>query len=502
MEQFSQWFVEFFKQLAKDLWELISGFFIGIYNFILGNPIKYLQELSVASKTFQATDWIFTIIFLAIFIIVIALLFVIVVQLVMRYFRFSKIEHDKMTLLARYHELELKAKGGKLQTKKESATAPINFPSMNRAKQEQVRKGARFVKLANIDEKYKLSVLATPMQPDQKYTLPQLVSTFRNYAAYKHKLYYTEKTIAIFLAGMATSKTMILEGISGTGKTSLAYAFGKFISNDAAIIPVQPSWRDRYEMMGYLNEFTKKFNETEFLKAIYESLYRTDIQLIVLDEMNLARVEYYFADFLSVLELPNSEEWLVELVPEQIVGDPVLLKEGKIQIPENIWFIGTANKDDSTFAITDKVYDRASSIEMNEKAERFDAPATEAIPLAYDYLNALFLQAVEQHQLSPHMLDAITKLDTYITRTFEITFGNRIMKQLNVFVPVFMACGQDEVAGIDYIISRKIIRKFETLNLPFLQKELQELIVLFDRLFGKDQLKDSKKMILKYLKQI
>ena len=79
---------------------------------------------------------------------------------------------------------------------------------------------------------------------------------------------------------------------------------GKFLITIHLLSPVQPSWRDRAEMIGYLNEFTK-FNETDFLKAIYEATYRTDINFIVLDEMNLARIEYYFADFLSVLEMPN-----------------------------------------------------------------------------------------------------------------------------------------------------------------------------------------------------
>lgn len=500
MEQFSIWFVDFFEKLARNLWQAISGFFIGVYNLLIGDTITYFKDLSVASQQFRVFDWILTIVFLLIFIVVVAMIFVVIIQLLSRYFRFSKIEQEKMQLLHRYHQLEIKLKGMPQQHKAWNQSLPM--PNHKSARNDDRRKVARFVKLSGLDEKYKYSVLATPMPDSDKFSLPQMVTQFRNYAAYAHKLFYSEKTIAIFLSGMATSKTMILEGISGTGKTSLPYAFGKFISNDSAIISVQPSWRDRFEMMGYLNEFTKKFNETEFLKSIYESLYRTDVRLIVLDEMNLARVEYYFADFLSLLELPNPNEWLIDLVPEQIVGDPAQLKEGKLKIPQNIWFVGTANKDDSTFMITDKVYDRASSIEMNEKAEKFNAPETKPINLSHDYLEGLFSQALTQHSISPNMMASVIKLDAYITQTFEITFGNRIMKQLTTFVPVFMACGQDEVAGIDYIISRKIIRKFETLNLPFLQKELQELLTLTDRLFGKDKLADTKKMIKKYLKQI
>jgi len=251
-------------------------------------------------------------------------------------------------------------------------------------------------------------------------------------------------------------------------------------------------------MMGYLNDFTKKFNETEFLRALYEANYRSDLNLIVLDEMNLARIEYYFADFLALLELPNPDEWLVELVAEQTLTDPNRLKNGKIQIPTNVWFIGTANKDDSTFGITDKVYDRAGSIEMNNKAEKFEGRNLDGIHVSYDYLQQLFSEAKSRYAISQPTMDAIKKLDEFISKNFEITFGNRIMKQFENFIPVFIACGMDELAGIDYLITRKILRKFETLNLPFLKDELKELTKQFDELFGKDRLPRAKEMIVRY----
>ena len=221
-----------------------------------------------------------------------------------------------------------------------------------------------------------------------------------------------------------------------------------------------------------------------------------------LDEMNLARVEYYFADFLSLLELPNSNEWQLEVIAEQQIGDPVNLKEGKIKIPENVWFVGTANNDDSTFAITDKVYDRASSILMNEKAIPFPGIDLPQVNISYDYINNLFKEALTGYEISKANMNAITKLDDHISKTFQITFGNRIMRQLETFVPVYVACGRNEVEGIDYIIARKIIRKFETLNLPFLKKELEDLVIMFDNFFGKDKLKESKKMILKFINQV
>jgi Tfp pilus assembly protein PilE len=498
MSKFSAWFVAFFTEFFTDLWHIIKGFFAGIYRLIIGNPMKYINNLMVYSKEYTAVDWLLSLIFLVIFALLIVLVCLVIYQQLKRYIRFTKIEQDKMVLLNQMNLLERRIREGNVpsvQTPKVGSTPIVK-------KDTQRVKGNRFTKLNLIDEKYKYTVLPTLMTEKDRLSLSEIVSHFRNYAAFHHKLYYNEKVAAIFIAGLATSKILILEGISGTGKTSLPYVFGKFINNDANIISVQPSWRDRYEMMGYFNEFTKKFNETEFLSSVYEATYRTDVNLVVLDEMNLARVEYYFADFLSLLELPNSDEWQLEIVAEQQIGDPVHLKEGKIRIPENMWFIGTANNDDSTFAITDKVYDRASSISMNEKAVPFSGIDLPKITISYQYLKDLFDQALSTYQISKVHMDAIYKLDNHISKVFQITFGNRIMKQLETFVPVYVACGREEIEAIDYIIARKIIRKFETLNLPFMKKELEELVSLFDSLFGKNKLIESKTMILKFITQV
>ena len=85
------------------------------------------------------------------------------------------------------------------------------------------------------------------------------------------------------------------------------------------------------------------------LKKLYEARYTDEIYAIVLDEMNFARVEYYFADFLSQMELSPANRYL-EVVSDTWDDDPKLLNRGMLRIPENVWFIGTANNDDSTFA--------------------------------------------------------------------------------------------------------------------------------------------------------
>jgi len=361
---------------------------------------------------------------------------------------------------------------------------------------------SRFVKLIQVDKDYAGKDTHIYMEESDQASLPELVTRFVNFAAFALKLYYTPRMIMNFFAGMAASKVIILQGISGTGKTSLPYAMAKFFGNQASMISVQPSWRDRAEILGYLNEFTKRFNETDFLKALYEASYRKDVNLIVLDEMNLARIEYYFAEFLSIMEMPDSSEWKIDLVPDAKPSDPIKVVNGKIQVPLNVWFIGTANKDDSTFTITDKVYDRAIALEFVAKGEFFQAPETMPVNLSYSYLQELFDEAYYKYPVSRELLDKFSVLDKYVQNNFKIAFGNRIMVQLNKFIPVYVACGGNEEDGLDYIFANKVLRKFESLNLSFLRNEMDELITQIHKIFGKNAFPESVKFVKNLQKQI
>ncbi len=123
------------------------------------------------------------------------------------------------------------------------------------------------------------------------------------------RLYYSQQDIRAFLGGIAMSKLHILQGISGTGKTSLPIAFagalGRRGRENYKLVEVQAGWRDRQDLIGYYNFFEGTFYETEFLTALYEARcpeFRAQIYIIILDEMNLSRPEQYFVDFLSKLE--------------------------------------------------------------------------------------------------------------------------------------------------------------------------------------------------------
>lgn len=369
---------------------------------------------------------------------------------------------------------------------KPSAGAPIVQAVLSETK---LNIEHRFPKLTLVDEKY---ASLTPPEYDNEISLQEFAEGYRRYAASQMKLYYTPEIVRRFVAGMAASKLLILEGISGTGKTSLPYSFSRYLSNPSTIVSVQPSFRDRTELLGYFNEFSKRFNETEFLRALYEANYRPDPTLIVLDEMNLARIEYYFAEMLSVLEMPNKDEWVLDLVPTAWDGDPVKMDGGKIHVADSTWFIGTANNDDSTFTITDKVYDRAMPIELNERADAFECEVQPHCNVTAEHLEYLFQKAQVDYPISDELMDKMQKLDNYLITRFKLSFGNRIMKQLYDFIPVYVACGGTELGGMDYIVARKVLKKFESMNVTFVRDEITGLITYIDKLFGKAEMQDSK----------
>ena len=375
---------------------------------------------------------------------------------------------------------------GKLSAGAGGAGAPIVQAVLSEAK---LNIEHRFPKLTLVDEKY---AALTPPEYDNEISLQEFAEGYRRYAASQMKLYYTPEIVRRFVAGMAASKLLILEGISGTGKTSLPYSFSRYLSNPSTIVSVQPSFRDRTELLGYFNEFSKRFNETEFLRALYEANYRPDPTLIVLDEMNLARIEYYFAEMLSVLEMPNKDEWVLDLVPTAWDGDPIKMDGGKIHVADSTWFIGTANNDDSTFTITDKVYDRAMPIELNERADAFECEVQPHCNVTAEHLEYLFQKAQVDYPISDELMDKMQKLDNYLITRFKLSFGNRIMKQLYDFIPVYVACGGTELGGMDYIVARKVLKKFESMNVTFVRDEITGLITYIDKLFGKAEMQDSK----------
>ena len=503
MAEFAKYYLEFLWTLLQNIGKFFVTLFSAFANGFYFDFKDYFAQLAYSAKDFDIVGWICLILVSIINILLVYFLIYRLCQVIRRYiiFRAKEVEKDELIeeLAKLKEEIEkLAAEKAQILSLKFDKFAPDGLP-LNQVEESVSEEGeSRFSKLKAIDIEYNYKPKILEMPPEDMVELKDIPQRFVDFAASQLKLYYDKRTAMLFLSAMATSKVIILQGISGTGKTSLPYAMAKFFTNNASIISVQPSWRDRAELLGYLNEFTKRFNETDFLASVYKATYREDLNLIVLDEMNLARIEYYFAEFLSIMEMPDISEWKIDLLPNPQESDPHNLINGKLVVPQNLWFIGTANQDDSTFTITDKVYDRAVSIDLNTKGKYIDAPLTDSMQISYNYLETLFNKAQKEITIAPETIKKISLFDEFITTKFKISFGNRIMKQIKIFVPVYMACGGSEYEALDFMIMSKVLRKFTSLNLVFLSKELGELSQFLDRQFGRGNFK----LCQEYIKQL
>ncbi len=516
-------FLRYFFQDIGHFFRAFIDVFVSLWNFLsyIFNVPERIKIIKEYADSFSTLEWVMFVVANLVFLVVIIGICVGIFKLCKKLFRFrispkkydevvkqvkslqrdlirSNYEKDKL-LAMRLEELggggslpQLMDEQEQVQEQEENAFVPQN--NRNSFTSPPVDPSqSRFFRLTTVDNYYKTEY--TPPVYDSEITLSEFCEKFRNFAASQLGLYYELDLIRYFIASLGTARIVILQGISGTGKTSLPYAFGKFVSKDSTVVSVQPAWRERTELYGYFNEFTKKYSETEFLSAIYECNYFRDPHIVILDEMNIARVEYYFAEMLSILEMPLQEEWNVEITSSVWDNDPCLITDGKVSIPNNVWFVGTINNDDSTFAVADKVYDRAIPIDLDSRAEPFVAEPTEAISVSTDRLIELFAQAKQAYPVSQEILDKLEIVNDYVIKNFRLAFGNRIIKQIDDFVPCFIACGGTEIQAIDFILAKKVLRKFESLSLGFMKEDLTKFSNFLDRTFGKNTMKICKEYI-------
>lgn len=516
MENFMQYFFQDFGRAASALWDGFKSFLMFLYYFLNLGSVSDIIRYHAAD--FGVLDWVMVVVVNVLRLALIVLCIVLTVKLCRRIFRFRipVKQYDEMARQVKSLQRDLiranYEKDRLLAMKSAALGLPEEPVSEEEEKTEYVPEGrrntfsspcvdpneSRFFRLTTVDNYYK-----TEYQPpvyDETIGLEELCDRFRRFSASQLGLYYDLDMMRCFLASMGTARIIILQGISGTGKTSLAYAFGKFVDKDTSLVPVQPAWRERTELYGYYNEFTRKYTETEFLKAVYEANYYRDPHVIILDEMNIARVEYYFAEMLSILELPNKEDWKVNIASSVWDNDPCLLEDGNVRIPDNVWFVGTINNDDSTFAVADKVYDRAIPIDLDSRAEAFECEPADPVHITNGHLMQLFAQAREQYSLSEEMQDKLEQLNLYLIKNFKLAFGNRIIRQLKDFVPIYIACGGTELKGVDFMIAKKVLRKFESLSLGFMKDELTKFETYLDKLFGKNTMTSCKEYV-EYLKR-
>lgn len=341
-----------------------------------------------------------------------------------------------------------------------------------------------FAKKADTDSR-NLGFNHLESKKDIPSNLFEMVNYVQQWMAYKSDkpFYYSLETIRIFLAGLNMSPINILQGISGTGKTSLPREFAKSLITDFnyvgtdednqnkspyRICAVQSGWRDNMDLMGYYNSFEHKYKETDFFKALYTAnlpKYKDTMFLIILDEMNLSRPEHYFADFLSLLEQSSSERYInLSNTPEEVL--PALIKGGKLKIPENVRFIGTANHDETTLEFAPKTYDRSNLMEMpkNHPGTSNIIEQDKTFNIRYSWLTKQFEEAEQKNK------EAFKKFHTFINSDEMklilmdkgIGVGNRLEFQAEKFISVFVDSGKDKEKDIaiatDHLITSRLFR--------------------------------------------
>lgn len=192
--------------------------------------------------------------------------------------------------------------------------------------------------------------------------------------------YFSREILTRYFLSLRTKPFVILTGISGTGKTKIAQLFADYILQDKdsnerekqfAFIPVRPDWMDNKGLFGYYNILDQKYYSTKFLQTIIDAFNNPDEPyFVILDEMNLSKVEMYFSDFLSIMETRTQGNEKGEAIPlhslfsvDSVEGIEI---PSKIHIPRNVFIAGTVNVDETTYMFSPKVLDRANVIEFNE----------------------------------------------------------------------------------------------------------------------------------------
>lgn len=279
-------------------------------------------------------------------------------------------------------------------------------------------------------EKY----LPQVVEEGENMTTKEKIEAIKDYIAAKG-FNYEGNLIENFYLSLKSKPFVILAGTSGTGKTRLVKLFAEAVGakDRMLLVPVRPDWSDSSDLFGHV-DLSGKFNPGTILEFIKEAQDNTDKPyFLCLDEMNLARVEYYFSDFLSIIETREN-------VDGEIVSDPLVeekyyktdveavKKYGKIIIPENLYIIGTVNMDETTFPFSKKVLDRANTIEFSF-VDLMAKPSvnSEALPKALNEENS-FLKTEFLY------LNDVTDDNVVTTSCFELEQLNQILLKANLHV--------------------------------------------------------------------
>ncbi|WP_158581355.1 AAA family ATPase [Actinomadura spongiicola] len=355
-----------------------------------------------------------------------------------------------------------------LQRQNEVLTNEIDQQSARlKQMQEVLKDSSPFPACSAMDDDETCQI--APVLDGAPIRLRDLITRIRGRMAIDLGLYYSEADLRCFVAGMAASRLHLLQGISGIGKTRLPEAFAQIIGAGRETVAVAAEWRSPQDLLGYYNAFERKFYESEFTQSLYKArlpLYRDKPFIVVLDEMNLSHPEQYFSDLLSAMERKESspgERQFLPLMTAPVSLAPRLLHNGRaLELPENVWFIGTANNDETTVRFADKTYDRSHVLELPPKPPRFEPGEVRPLaPISYRTLMNTFdaAEATDGGEAEKVLAFLDDGLGERLRGDFGVSWGSRLERQARRFVPVAVAAGGRPGEAADHLLATKVLRK-------------------------------------------
>ncbi|MBU4288810.1 MAG: AAA family ATPase [Proteobacteria bacterium] len=301
--------------------------------------------------------------------------------------------------------------------------------------------------------------------------------------------YFSKEILTRYFLSLRTKPFVILTGISGTGKTKIAQLFADYILQDysnkekhKAFIPVKPDWMDNKGLFGFYNILDQKYSSTKFLQIILDALENPEEPyFIILDEMNLSKVEMYFSDLLSIMETRTQDNEEGEAIPLHSLSQVQSLEgteiPSEILIPRNVFIAGTVNVDETTYMFSPKVLDRANVIEFNEvdlkayegfsprKEDRFYLKNQDIKDKLIDPQEQPFCSRNDYLKVREILGDANDPMDKLlkILQKYTLHFGYRVINEMSRFIWLskeYLGERFDFNEAFDIQILQKILPKF------------------------------------------
>jgi len=352
---------------------------------------------------------------------------------------------------------------------------------------------SRFPLLRAVDERYENVItddlsFTEPKAGAAPQVLPQVAEHLRRFAAAHFGLYAGRPLFACFLGAMAASDFLLLRSEdTERGPLTLCRAVAAAWGQNIEITPMQLGWTRPADLLGEPDPVSRRYRETDLLRAIYEAGYNEGVVLTVLEGVNVAPPRC-LSELLPLLSLSHNRANLarqITLAETSWPGDPLLMQNGALPWPGNLWLVGTL----PPAAPPPTSHLRASSMEFclpaQQGAKAFLTPLERPAPLPARQLRNLFAHAREVYPLPEETLRLYGLVEQHLAEFMELSLGAQAQAQLRAFGSVCLACGLRPTEALDGFFYHKALRRLDCADPGALKYELPALRHFLIDTFGK-----------------